>query len=443
MNIFLADYYHESTKRLIQSLSLASINFKTVVIHYDGDLSTEFYSPFTYFTGWHSAIGSGLFFNEIKVSPLYEIRHQNSLGGNIFLGDFIVGKFHYFKNTQRIVKQVDWLDRKGLVVTSDCYSIQGFKYAIQLYSTDKKVSQKIFLNEQGDEVIHWNLEVGTVQLNNNHKIVEFANLTEFTSHFIRTLQHSGEIKKINQLFINSLSFPLFVANACPYQTTLFWQEFIKNDIPQNMVHELVEKRALTKIMFESEEEYTKVSQLHSNSHVQLNYLSPLEKFERVHRPSGKALILTKSDQLHHIEEILDSVPNLKLTIAAPTNMSQKLYDLQEKYPSISLLPSVSEKDIATLLEMHDIYLDINAGSEVDNCIYRAYCQKYLIIGFEEVAKNPRYALLNSSNEYLKLIELLQNGLNPKFAPTLVNKLERKHGPKSTIKQYKKYLNPHK
>ncbi|MBC1339633.1 hypothetical protein [Listeria innocua] len=441
MNILLADYHQQETKRLIQSLSLASIKYTTAVIHYEGDLPFGFYSPFTYFTGWHKYKGEGLFFNEIKVPSLYEIRHRDTAGGTIYSGNFIVGKFHYFKNTQRIVKQVDWLDLKGSVVFSDCYSIQGFKYATQLYSPDKKLYQKNFLDTEGNEVINWNLITGTITLKSNSKIQEFPTLTQFASYFVNVLQKSGEVGLIDQLFINSLSFPLFVADNLTIPTTLFWQEIIKDAIPQNMVNHLNEKKSVRKIIFESDAEYKKVYNLHAkDTHVQLHYLSPLEKFERAHKKTHKALVLTRSDNLHHIEEILDAIPQLELTIAAPTEMSQKLYSLKEKHASISLIPSVSEKDIATLLKTHDIYLDINAGSEVDDCVYQAYRQKYVILGFNEVAKNPRYAFLHPLADYPKLIEMLQKTItSPKYENELVNALEQKHGAKSTIKQYQKIL----
>ncbi|EII4617430.1 hypothetical protein LHM76_002784 [Listeria monocytogenes] len=442
MKIVLADYWSDATIRLSESLQRSKIPYQSVVIHYEGRLPESAWSPFTYYTGWHNRKGPGLHFNDVKVPLFYEIRHFNAFSAHIYSGDFLAGIIHYFSGGERKVRQVDWLNQKGRKIVSDFYAIQGYRFAYQVYNIDEKPVRKWFINEYQEEIIDCDLENQQFLLKQQGKVRCFMNMTDFIIFFLgELLENKKAFSKVDALFINSLSFPLFVANTLQtIPTTLFFQETIQdNCIPRNMCFQLENQTVVQSIIFETMAELETVRLAYGDrTSVKLTYLAPLEQFERKPLYVNKVLILTTSDELYYIEEIMESLPGLSLTIAAPTEISSKLRNLRERYPSVTLHPQANKTDIEKLILSHDIYLDIHAGQEVENSIIRMYKKNYLIIGINKVAKNPRYELL--TNDSLELITILKTSMeNKKKEDTLRKLLHEKNGPRSTIREYKRYL----
>lgn len=437
MKLLLADYWHASTMRLHNNLKLAEINHQTIVMQYDGRLPEKIYNPFTYYTGWHNKKGNGRYFNELELPPFYEVRHKNNVEATIYSGDFEAGRIIYFENSDRLVKQVDWLDRKGRKLMSDVYAIQGHKYGIFQYDTEGKIVKRLYLNKEGQEVIVWDIVTGLITLSLDGKREEFQGLVDFTLYFI---QHVRKKRPIDALYINSLSFPLFVANRLEsIPAVLFWQEKIGEALPGNMLTLLKEKKAVQKIVFESMSELKKVTSLYRDqTYVELLYLSPLETFKRSHSCSHKALMVTKSDEIHYVREIVTALPNLSLTIADPTEMSAKLQNLNDEFSNVSLVPAANKTRISELLLDHDIYLNIHEGQEVQDIIFRAYQQNYFLLGLSKLAKNERYEWL--VKEEAEIIEILTSIMQDKQQEEAwLTRLHQKNGPSSTVVDYRNAL----
>ncbi|EKB1221380.1 hypothetical protein ONC83_002946 [Listeria monocytogenes] len=442
MRIVLADYWNAATLRLSKSLQQASVDYQLVVIHPEGHLHESIWNAFRYYTGWHNKKGKGLRFNEVKVPALYEIRHENAFSAHIYSGDFLAGTIHYFSGGERRVRQVDWLNRKGQIIVSDLYTIQGHYVAYQVYNRNEKPIRKLFLNAKQEEIIDWDLTNNQLILKYDGARRHFANMTNFIVFFLKEMvTKQASFSKVEGLFINSLSYPLFVANQWKeLPTTLFFQETIQaNEIPGNMCAQLENQTAIERIVFETTKELSLVQQKYGQkTEVELVYLSPLERFK--HKPlyAHRALILTVSDELIDIEIIMASLPTLSLTIAAPTEMSNKLYALQAQYPSITLRPQVNNETIKKLIETHDIYLDIHAGDEVANIVFRMYEQNNLIIGIPEAAKNARYELIvKDTKEICLMLSSIRE--DRKQEDRYRKQLHEKNGPTTTIKQYKRNL----
>lgn len=93
-------------------------------------------------------------------------------------------------------------------------------------------------------------------------------------------------------------------------------------------------------------------------------------YNKISKTSLKTFILTASDNIEGIEELITTLPEVHFNIAARTTMSSKLASLR-KYKNVSLFPIISDILINHLLEQSDFYLDINYYYEVDNIIDKA------------------------------------------------------------------------
>ncbi|AMB96053.1 hypothetical protein [Aerococcus urinae] len=112
------------------------------------------------------------------------------------------------------------------------------------------------------------------------------------------------------------------------------------------------------------------------------------------RQDHNIFILTAQDYLLHIDEIIQALPNYQFHIAAQTQMSDRLLDL-EKYPNVSLYPAAGREQINTLLLKANIYLDINYGVEVEDIVTKASNLGLRIYSFEGYCH--QIDLLNPNN----------------------------------------------
>lgn len=386
MRLNLFDYPSQGTKRLLTSLKNAAIHDPAIIIHPNGAIDKSIYNPFLFFLSLKNE-GNGLYFNQLPVPFLYEIRHKTYSTAEVLDGVRLAAKIHYYENTMRLIEKVEWFDMQGTTTYIDYYTIYGEFFARGLFDANKKENRVQYFDTDGNLKIVWHKAQGHITLYEGDTALYFENLTQFTLFFIKQLQHDNIFGPIEHVLINNLSFPLFVVRNLKVKTTLFWQEHIKQEVPKNFEYQLLNRDVFDKVLFENKAQRELIAKAYPNTHVDLNYLPPLFIFKREHHYGTGALIVTKSDQLYHIEELLVAVPNYPITIAAPTMMSQKLLDLGMKYPQITLVPAASKARIDQLLTTHDVYLNINAGSQVDTVIEDAYLNNMIILSLDKVSKN--------------------------------------------------------
>ena len=102
--------------------------------------------------------------------------------------------------------------------------------------------------------------------------------------------------------------------------------------------------------------------------------------------SGNAMVLTASDQIEKLEELVQELPEVTFHIAAHTQVSDKLYRLAER-DNVKVYPGISENDLNELWDKCDFYLDINHYREIDDAINAASQKNLLVLGFESTLHN--------------------------------------------------------
>jgi hypothetical protein len=163
-----------------------------------------------------------------------------------------------------------------------------------------------------------------------------------------------------------------------------------NSVPGNMISQLENKRSVERIIFEDKEQQAFVQNKYPETHVSCSYLSPLFDYYREHRYSLNALIMTKTDEIFYLETILNDFPGFKITVAAPTKMSDKLKKLST-YPNLRLLEAVNDEMYVQLFEENDVYLNLNAGTQVKDTLSRAYLNQMTILSLDKTKKDFHFA----------------------------------------------------
>lgn len=435
MKVNIFDFYNEQTRTLLQSLKTAELERTSLFVRYQGELPAGAMSPFTYFTGISEANRDGRFFNQVVIPEFYEIRHTDGLGANIEFLKQIVGRINYRHKGYRLVDSVDWYDKPDnkQLIKKDLYNIAGDHYATTFYNAGKAYATEYYRN--GATAIVENLETQTIELTYQAQTHFFDNLTQFFLYFLKVADIT-----VTDNYINSLSYPLFISGAIANvpNTTLFWQEPMGAEVPGNMANELEHPKALQQIVFDKEAYLAEVIKLYPDTTIQLDYLSPIGVFKRQTAYRKAAFILTNSDNMPGLETILETFSELTVTVAAQTNMSDKLLNIGEKYPNLRLIPSISDAHLADELEKADIYLDINAGNKVGDILKRAYQAQMLILSLAKFKQNNYRSLVFEDTK--TICDAIANALNKQASwRKMLNQLIEQGGKQSTVADYQQAL----
>ncbi|WP_345751014.1 hypothetical protein [Microbacterium rhizophilus] len=429
----LFDAFDDATQELMRSLATAGIPFTPVVIQYDGELPEGALCPFATYAGI-ARDGEPLFFNEVPVPAWCEIRQGREIYGEILREGATIGRINYDPNSFRQVESVDWLLPDRSLGHTDHYDRYGNRYASTHYSAG--VAYQTVYRGSGE----WEIEVHhasrAVTMRSPRARLAFRTLTDFVSYFLDDQRIADD-----RVLINSLSHPLFVmrARATEPNTTLFWQEPAAGDLPGNMTLELEEPRALERIVFFDEWLRGEVAARHPGTSVDLAYLSHLGQFtQKQDFDLRRAFTLTNTDEIPGLVELLEAFPEVTFSVAALTQMSDKLHALGRSHPNLVLLPTVNHRRIREELDRASVYLDINAGVHVLDVVKAAYHLDLVVLATAAHAKDSEHSRVFATVQELAA-HLAHAVSDPEARASALDELHRRRGPLSTAADYRRLL----
>lgn len=275
-------------------------------------------------------------------------------------------------------------------------------------------------------------------LNQGEQILTFKNLTEFTLYYLAKRKFS-----IEQIFINSLSYPLFVLLKLPQtgNDVLFWQEDFQGNIPGNM--EMILNGSvprLKKIVVQDAKAYQTAMQLSNNSPYFENLGFIYEK-KRENGQRKQIFILTNSDQLEQIKTLSAQLPEFEFHIAAITEMSQKLMDLGHQ-ANISLYPNIAPKELAKLWQQADFYLDINHHQELMQAVRQAFENDMLTVSFENTVHDRHFIApenIYAPEQVEQMVQKLKRAASDRAYLATLLKAQRKQAEMESVAMYQTVL----
>ena len=429
----LFDAFDDATRELMRSLETAGIAFTPVVVHYDGELPEGALCPFAVYTGLERH-GEPLFFNEVPVPQWCEIRQGQEVFAEVLREGSTIGRIHYEPNSFRQVESVEWLMPGGAPSHTDHYDRYGNRYATTYRSAG--VAYQTVYRGPGEWQIEVHHPTRAVTMQSARGRLAFESLTDFVSFFLDDQGIDDD-----RVLINSLSYPLFVMRqrAQAPNTTLFWQEPGTGPLPGNMVLELEGPRALERIVFLDEGQQRDVAAQHPATGVELAYLSHLGQFADTRDPEPRrAFILTNSDDIPGLVELLEGFPDVTFSVAALTMMSEKLMDLRRTHANLILIPTINHRGIRDELDRASVYLDINAGAHVLDVVKAAYHLDLVVLALAAHAKAPHHSrVVTTVDEVAALLARVVT--SPEERRRVLDELHRQHGPLSAPEDYRRLL----
>jgi len=378
ISVFYA--FNDNIKTLHHTLS--HYNNRTIILYDNGFLPEEITTPYQYFSNRSKKQRKPLFFNEVPVPELWEIEGTHK--GATILDDLKVrGRIVYtdFSNS-RLVQRVEWFNSAEKVVSVDYYDQYGMKFAEEIYDEGNKVLVRHF-NEQGHEVIYQNFITNDVILTWNNKVYHFDTYSKFIIFFLL------EINKANETILTSnFNFVYSIMNQLPksIRKIIVLQDKVDEKIQNEVTRVITQLNHNFVILTPYKDDYEKLVlnfSDHSNKIYQFGYYY---SFAPYHKKNKEAFILTATDQINNIEHIVTSCKDITFNIAAISEMSDKLLDLN-RFNNVVLHPVIKEREINRLLQQCRIYLDINSGAEVNNIIKKAFLHNMLILASKTTVHN--------------------------------------------------------
>ncbi|MFT9245019.1 accessory Sec system glycosylation chaperone GtfB, partial [Liquorilactobacillus satsumensis] len=385
INIF--DRNDQATRDLQVSLRKAGFVQPTVILQDDGWLPPKTESPFSWFLREDNQ-GRPLFFNQVMVPAMWEIRGDNN-GGAIYDYERKAAEIVYaVPKNMRLIKEVRWLDQSGKVRSIDHYNQAGWRFAQTIYNLKGQAITKTYYSQQNKEVIVVNFVTHDLLLNYRKGIYNFQSFREFVKFYLKIRKYN-----LDRIFYNSLSDPFFISLDQPKagKDLLFWQEPLKQSIPGNMQMILNGNAPRTeKIIFNEQTVFERSKKLITGkTAVECNLLGYIYEHKRENRAGNAALIMTNSDNLENFEYLVKNLPEIYFNVAAITEMSPKLMAFSI-YKNVSLYPNASFNMLNNLWLNTDYYFDINHEGELMNAVRTAFDNNLVIFGFENVVHNQRY-----------------------------------------------------
>lgn len=340
-------------------------DYPTIVFEDDGFLPSDVTSIY-HFLGYTTCEYSPLHLNDLTLPLAYEVERE---GADFFImsNDMIVGRvILQGEPIERIVKEVWWLDSKEYPYKKEYYNQYGYCFKTETYVKDLGLVSTSYYSVSGEVLLDENHLVGSILYNNQL----YLNKLSLYNKCLAELGYSKEPITFNHL---GTPLELVLSSLESGHELIFQEEVSVNSIPDNLQY-IIHNSDKISISVTNKSTYSILEKL---CKVQFMMLlvpskSDLGSFKDV-------LITTQTDQLTSIEDFVQQLPDLEFHIAAPTQMSSKLLDLN-KYLNVHLYPNISSENLDELFTKCGLFLDIAMSPTVFDANRRALENSLLRVG---------------------------------------------------------------
>ena len=136
--------------------------------------------------------------------------------------------------------------------------------------------------------------------------------------------------------------------------------------------------------------------------------------ELVKAPLYHTCIFTNSAGLESIEYLLSELPELHVTVLAPTDFAESVVDMQ-RFLNLSIYPNFSPFNKKETLDKMDFYLDINHGGVVGTIIEEIHDKNKPIFAFDTTSHDSSGgSQIFSTAEPEKMVEAIRKFLGVKL-----------------------------
>ncbi|WP_314675835.1 accessory Sec system glycosyltransferase GtfB [uncultured Streptococcus sp.] len=371
--LLIAQEPSQVTDKLRRLLDSFGIHYRVFYTNFETDVdkaTISLASSFIYSSD-EDYQGKPLFFNDLSV-PLYWELWTLGITTYIFDGQDRRASIIFRENLKdRTVKQVHWFGQGEKVLAIDDYNRYGWRTKQRLQDDEGQALIDIYFNRHQEEVLlHYIQEGHLIDQGSEGRDRIFSGKEELTKAVLTQILKSDEpiiCMDSNLIPILQLQHPNRLVYCSASHDGL---EHIQNQVSHTLIAD-----------------YYPQEERRPN----LIYLAGAEQ-EGAKTFTPQAMVMTASENIEGLADLVDAFPNLNFHIAAQTSMGPKLTCLEGKV-NVHLYPGIGQEQYQELLRKSSIYLDLNYGSEVSDVTLDAIENEHLLYGLESTVHRPYYKTL--------------------------------------------------
>ena len=373
--------------RLQKYLDKLGQPYRVFVTNLETDLDQQTDSLATFFTQKDPAskIGKPLFFNDLAVPELWECW---TLGITTYLFDGEERRANVVLRgdiLSRTVDRVEWFGQGEEIVSIDVYNRYGWRSKQSLLTEAGQSYLDIYLNRQQEEILLHFVSQGTFLLQTpKGRDRLYASKEELQRAVLeQVLPEDEAILLLDKALLD-------VVKKIPKERLAYCARYAHNldEIKEQVSQILLVEDGL---LSEKKEGITALSGL-------------VDVEQESFQP--EALIMTASQEVEGLADLVHDFPQVTFHIAALTAMGPKLTDL-DPCPNVRLYPGISMENYEELLATCSLYLDCNQGEEVMNSSIRALENGQVLFGLKSTVHQEAYKELSTITD---TVEEMRNQL---------------------------------
>lgn len=330
-------------------------------------------------------------------TPEYWSIHANGVNGAVYDGNSKKADIYFNEPIEkRNVSRVAWHDNNGKIYRIDYYNEYGNKSRVENIIDGNVISREYLDSDNNVRMIE-QVTTGTYTLLEDGKIRCYNSFAEF----MRKELVSRGMNDTNIWITDIDILRKFNGDYGKFHITFVLDEerdFIK--LQESLIRKDI--RVLC-----SNEGW--IQWINDNTECRCGKLHRYENEKKSKFNNREVLILTDSDQIEYIENLVKDFPQIKYNIAAYTLMSDKLNNL-DRYDNVQLYPCISEEKIRELYDTCSIYLDINFFREVHDAVNLACINDMVILAFDNTVHRKDICVEDNivdNTDYEKMHELIK------------------------------------
>ena len=370
--------------RLRKLLDKLGQPYRVFVTNLETDIAEQTESLATFFTQKDPAskVGNPLFFNDLEVPELWECW---TLGITTYLFDGEERRANVvFREDilSRTVERVEWFGQGEEIVSIDVYNRYGWRSKRSLLTEAGQPYLDIYLNRQQEEVLlHFVSQGNFLHQTPKGRDQLYANKEELQRAVLR------QVLPENEAILLMDKTLLDVVKEIPKERLAYCarEAHVLDEIKEHVGQILLLEDG---ILSEKKDGITALSGL-----VDVDQ----EKFQ------PEALIMTASQEVEGLADLVHDFPQVTFHIAALTAMGPKLTDLAAR-PNVRLYPGISLEKYENLLSSCSIYLDCNQGEEVWSSSLHALENGQVLFGLKTTVHHEAYKKLSTITDSVEEME---------------------------------------
>ncbi|MFS9251351.1 hypothetical protein QM444_09620 [Streptococcus mitis] len=326
---------------------------------------------------------------KVAVPKYWEICMEEDCA-TIWDKDIQRGQIFYRHKESYTVDRVEWWDSQGKVISCDYYLENGWRYKQEIMDESEKSISVHYYDAQNTLLMIKNVERSLYTVFKD-EITHIYTEDELWQACIELFDLENEVLVVGDLeiadYLDSQKVSAVYSSKEPIQTK------------------------------EVEEYLSKVDRLYVYHYSVFESLTPNDKIHHISPlyPSKMnvnqhcALIMTHTQEIEKIEEIIEKLPMIEFHIAALTSMGPRLLDLGIR-ENVYLHPGISQAEYESLLEQCSLYLDINHSIEILNAVEESLEKGLLLFAFKETQHRRGFICpehLASSQDVADLIDAIK------------------------------------